>query len=235
MDNATKQQCGLKVWLLTLLLPCLASAGALETRGAIQWQVFQDCNISVSGTDQVSTAYVDSQINIQYQDVLSLDVTPWPFAEWDTIGTKQDTFLYALPDDFQEGGLIWCIRYFRDEDEKLEIMPIPIFPIPDVAVPEINDPAKYVMALHGQLVVHPIPSDPDTFVFCYRSMPVSLATDTSTLQIDYKYRQMVLWRVCAAVKRKQGLYPEGLVFEALYTEAKRKRTATKTTSEQVIE
>lgn len=224
-----------RVLLLLLLIPCLVSGEALENLASVRWQVLMDCHVAVAGTDQISTAYVDSTINVNYQDMFTLDLDPYPYAKWDTIGTTQGSFLYDLPSDIQEGGLLWCIKYFRDDDDDLQTMAMPIFPLPDITVPEVGAPTKYVMGLYGQFNVHPVSSDPDTFVICYKAIPPKLDNDTSHILLDYKYRQMVVWRVDAAVKRKQGLYAEAFAFEALWTEAKRKRTATKTTSEEIVE
>ncbi len=229
----------MKRLLLLLLVLLIATssvlAEALENLASIRWQVLMDCHVAVAGTPQVPTAYVDSTINAAYQDMFTLDLDPYPYAKWDTIGTTAWTYLYSLPSDITEGGLVWCIRQFRDEKDSVQTMPMPIYPLPDVTVPAPLAPPKYVMGLYGQLVVHPVPVDPDTFVICYRAIPPKLAADDSVLHLDYKYRQMVVWRVCAAVKRRQGLYAEAFAFEALWTEAKRKRTATKTTSEEIIE
>ena len=223
--------------LMVQFVTSSVSAEALENLKSARWQVLSDCNIAVAGTGQISTAYVDSTINGFYQDMFTLDLDPYPYAKWDTIATSLGSFLYDLPTDIMEGGLLWCIRYFKDADnaDEKQTMPMPIFPLPDVTVPEVGAPPKYVMAIYGQFIVHPIPVQPDTFVLCYRAIPVKLTSDTCSLLLDYKYRLMVVWRTCAAVKRKLGLYDEAFAFEALWTEAKRKRTATKTTSEQVIE
>lgn len=211
------------------------SAEVLTTLQAVRIQALQDCHSVSGGTAQITTAQVDSFVEVAYQETAGLDLVPAPYTQWDTISLVKGTYLYALNSDMIEGGMIWCIRQFKDKDDNRQIMEMPFFPLISATVPVMGDPTRYVLALHGQLVVTPVPVQPETLVICYQSIPPKLDSATGPILIDPKYRQMLVWRVDAAIKRKQGLYGEAAEFDKLWTEAKRKRTTVKTSSEETLE
>jgi hypothetical protein len=211
------------------------SAEALATLDSVNAYVTQQCHVASAGTGQITSAQIDRQINVSYQEVAALDLMPVPYAKWDTIATAAGTFLYALNSDFVEGGLIWCSKMDRDPaSNEVRLSSVMVSPTLDVTVPAAGDPVRYVFASHDYLFVNPVPQRTDSLILYYQAMPSLLAAD-STLRIDYHYRDMVAMHACWKIKEKLGLSVEAASYAAMYFDAKRKRTATKMTSEQVIE
>ena len=209
-----------KKLLVLLLLPVICGAAVLDDREDIRNAAFRRMHISSDGTDQVTTADANSQIDESHELFGShLEFHVVPYAKWDTVSVIDGQWFYdtVVNSDMVEGGLLYCVQSCVDKDGKTVIERVPTRPMGQLLLSDAGDAPKYVWCSEGVFGVYPVPALEQvylTFYFQYQAHPPELTTDTSSILIKKALRSMLVDHVCWLLEEKRGNLLKAQMFKA---------------------
>lgn len=225
--------------LCLLFLVSVVQAEVLDDLESNRVSIARRLHMETVGTAQFTAANIDSQYNESRQYVSALtELYPVPYMKIDTIPLVAGQDKYALPSDFAEGGLKYCQRRHISVDGGKPInIYMPVVPLEDVVTPEEGATPSQVFAIGGGVLgVHPVPSSDfkyDSLTIWYQALPPALTLDTSSVLVVAKHREMMVLHACWEIALSTNQYAKAREFEKMYK--KERSTATRTTTEQVLQ
>ena len=204
----------LAVIVVLVFAAVVVECQTLDDLQSMRWAALSMVNVKVTGTPQITTAFVDSMIVMAEQtvgtDPTFLHMMPTDtqtvIATIETADTLRTQF-YTMNTNFLPNGLTGAMR--REFSSK-QFYRINAFPPPaSAALPKDGDvPAKkptHVWTEGNVLIIQPAPSQKDQFFLTYRALPDKMTEDTSDTDIPPGLRRMVVILAAADIQKRRTL------------------------------
>jgi len=206
----------MKKILVVLLVAGGLQAGVLDDLESVRASATRRMHTEGIGTAQYTAAEVDSQVNESIHYIATkVDLDPAPYLKVDSIPLVKGQGLYTLESDYVEGGLKYCKRHTPTTTGAIEVF-VPVVVLADVVTPIEGAAPSQVFDKGGVLGVHPIPDNYDTLIIWYQALPPAMCSDTSSILIIPKYREMMLLHVCWQIAVTLSEDVDAARFERMY-------------------
>ena len=215
--------------IVLLMIAVTVECQTLDDLQSMRWAALSLTNIDVTGTSQITTAFVDSMIVMAEQTVgtdfaLSSYMTNTDTQTVTATRTDVDTLrtqVYAMDADFIPGGLVTVMRKPHDGKSYYRINATPP-PLTAAPPDETADPA-YAWTEGNLLFIQPAPRQSDKFLLTYRALPVKMLAADSSSDIDPPLRRMVVVLAAADIAKRLNLTGREAMLRSEYSTFKSER------------
>lgn len=201
------------------------AAGTLEILQSMRWASMSIMDIDVTGTRQISTAFVDSAIGWSEQTI-GTDPTLLHLMATDTqtvtgIYTGADTLrtqFYTMNANFLPNGLTGVM--YRPFGAKSFYRISATLPPISATPPGEKDAPAYAWTEGNVLLIQPAPRKQDQFFLTYRALPDKMTSSADTTGIAPTLRRMVIVLAAADIAKRLNLIGRELGLRAEYAALK---------------